>query len=38
MMYRAVDSIGVVVGHIEIKNIDRVHLNAMLGRITIAPQ
>ncbi|MSO98713.1 MAG: N-acetyltransferase [Rhodospirillaceae bacterium] len=36
-MYRAADQAGVVVGHIEIKAIDPIHSNAMLGRILIAP-
>jgi RimJ/RimL family protein N-acetyltransferase len=37
MMLKAVAEADDVVGHIEIKAIDRVHRNAMLGRILIAP-
>jgi RimJ/RimL family protein N-acetyltransferase len=36
-MYRAVAQTNGVVGHIEIKAIDRVHSNAMIGRVLIAP-
>ncbi|MCB2106529.1 MAG: GNAT family N-acetyltransferase [Rhodobacteraceae bacterium] len=37
MMFKAIDEAGEVVGHIEIKSIDRTHANAMLGRILVAP-
>jgi len=37
LMYRAVAADSTVVGHIEIKAVDRDHRNAMLGRILIDP-
>jgi RimJ/RimL family protein N-acetyltransferase len=37
LMFKGVDPRGTVVGHIEIRAIDRTHRNAMLGRIIAAP-
>lgn len=38
LMYRANDAADSAVGHIEIKAIDRIHKNAMLGRILVAEE
>jgi len=37
VMLKAKNSSGEVVGHVEIKAIDRTHSNAMLGRIMVSP-
>jgi RimJ/RimL family protein N-acetyltransferase len=38
MMFKAVNGAGAVVGHIDVKAIDRNHSNAMLGRILVSPE
>jgi RimJ/RimL family protein N-acetyltransferase len=37
LIFKAVGGDGSAVGHIEVKAIDRVHRNAMMGRILVAP-